>query len=111
MKRGDLVTVALAGDYGKPRPALIIQADAFGEHPSVTVLLVTSEHIEAPLVRIALDPSKSNGLARRSDIMIDKAMTLPRASIGKTIGAVDVATMNAVAAALMFFLGFAEAAG
>lgn len=40
MLRGDLVTVALSGDYGKPRPALVIQADAFAGHPSVTLLLL-----------------------------------------------------------------------
>jgi mRNA interferase MazF len=47
MKRGDLVTVAVQGDFGKPRPALIIQADQFGDHPSVTVLLITSSLVEA----------------------------------------------------------------
>ena len=40
--RGDLVTVVLADEYGKPRPALIIQSDLFREHSSVTVLPVTS---------------------------------------------------------------------
>ena len=43
MKRGDLVTVALSGDYGKPRPALVIQSDLFDEHPSITILPVTGE--------------------------------------------------------------------
>ena len=43
MKRGDLVTIALQGDYGKPMPALIVQPDLFDEHPSVTVLPVTGE--------------------------------------------------------------------
>lgn len=106
MRRGDLVTVALSGDYGKPRPALVMQADEFAEHPSVTVLLITSEHIGAPLVRISLEPNATNGLDRRSDIMIDKTMTLPRARIGKTIGRIDAATMSAVSNALMTFLGF-----
>lgn len=43
MRRGDLVTVALQGDFGKPRPALIIQSDLFDAHPSLTILPVTSE--------------------------------------------------------------------
>ena len=43
MKRGDLVTVALQGDLGKPRPALVIQSDLFEAHPSVTILPVTSD--------------------------------------------------------------------
>lgn len=56
MRRGDLVTIALQGAYGKPRPALIIQSDLFDEHPSVTVLPVTSELRETPLFRVMLDP-------------------------------------------------------
>ena len=28
MRRGDLVTVAVSGDYGKPRPAVVVTADA-----------------------------------------------------------------------------------
>ena len=104
MKRGDLVTVALSGDYGKPRPALIMQADVFAGHPSVTVLLLTSDHIEAPLVRISIEANASNGLTRRSDIMIDKAMTMPRSRVGQTIGALDTNTMSAVSRALVAFL-------
>ena len=56
MKRGDLVTVSLPGSYGKPRPALIIQSDLFDEHPSVTVLPITSELRDAPLFRITIEP-------------------------------------------------------
>jgi len=48
MQRGDVVTVAAAGDYGKPRPALIVQADLFNAaHPSVTVLPLTSTIVDA----------------------------------------------------------------
>lgn len=110
MKRGDLVTVALAGAYGKPRPALVIQADAFAGHPSVSVLLLTSELIDAPLVRISVEANESNGLARRSYIMIDKAMTLPRARLGKTFGRIDANAMRAVSSALGVFLGLEAAA-
>ena len=38
MQRGDLVVVAMQGDHGKPRPALVIQSDLFDELPTVTVL-------------------------------------------------------------------------
>ena len=27
MRRGDILTVAAPGDYGKPRPAVLIQSD------------------------------------------------------------------------------------
>jgi mRNA interferase MazF len=103
--RGDLFTVALAGDYGKPRPALIVQANAFAALPSVTLLPLTSDLREWSTFRIAISPTSDNGLTRRSQIMIDKAATLPRGKIGKQIGRLDSAQMRLVDTALMNFLG------
>ena len=60
--RGDVVTIAMQGDFRKPRPALVIQADQFNEHASVTVLPVTSTLVAAPLLRITVQPSTGNGL-------------------------------------------------
>lgn len=105
MRRGDVVTVSLPGDYGKPRPALIIQADLFREHPSVTVLPITSHIVEAPLLRIAIGPEC--GLDRQSQIQIDKAQTPRRERIGTIIGHADDATLHSVNRALTVFLGLA----
>ena len=105
MKRGDFVTVALSGDYGKPRPALIIQADAFNALPSVTVLRLSSEIIPAHLTRITVEPGPKNGLRVASQIMIDKAATLPREKVGQIIGHLDPATMRTVNKALIAFFG------
>jgi mRNA interferase MazF len=107
VKRGDLVTIVLPGTYGKPRPALVIQSDLFGEHPSITILPVTSELRDTPLFRISVKPDQGNGLRLRSQVMIDKAQTLPREKIGKTFGRLDDATMLAVTRALAVFLGLA----
>ncbi|TCS71772.1 transcriptional modulator of MazE/toxin MazF [Sulfuritortus calidifontis] len=106
MRRGDLVTVALQGDLGKPRPALVIQSDLFDAHPSVTILPVTSELRDAPLFRIALAPSDENGLSKPSQIMVDKPQSITREKIGKVIGHLDDETMLAVNRALAVFLGF-----
>ena len=77
MRRGDLVIVAAAGDYGKPRPAVIVQTDAFpGTSASVVICQLTSELAEAPDFRIVMDPSESNGLRARSQIMADKPVTV-----------------------------------
>jgi len=100
--RGDLVTIALSGDYGKPRPALVVQADAFDALTSVTVLRLTSE---LPLFRITVEAIRGTGLQRRSQVMIDKAATVPRSRIGQRIGRLDSDTMGAVSAALSKFLG------
>lgn len=104
MRRGDLVTVVTSGDYGKPRPALIVQADAFAEHPSITVLPLTSELHDAPLLRITVEPGKSNGLRRRSQVMVDKATTIPRVRVGHLIGQLDETTLSSVCRALAAFL-------
>jgi len=107
MKRGDLVTVALQGAYGKPRPALVIQSDLFDTHPSITVLPVTSELRDAPLFRIRVEPSAGNGLRQASDVIVDKPQSVPRDKIGEPIGCLADETMLRVNRALALFLGFA----
>jgi mRNA interferase MazF len=107
MRRGDLVTIALQGDYGKPRPALIIQSDLFSEHPSVTILPVTGELREAPLFRIVVKPSELNCLDKLSQIMVDKPQTIAREKIGKVFGRLEDDAMLAVNRALAVFIGFA----
>ena len=107
MRRGDLVTVALQGDLGKPRPALVIQSDMFGSHPSVTILPITSELRDTPLFRIAVTPTEQNGLSKPSQVMVDKPQSISRDKIGDVIGHMDDQTMLAVNRALAVFLGFA----
>lgn len=107
MMRGKLLTVALQGDYGKPRPAVVIQSDLFDEHPSVTVLPLTSELRDTPLFRITVEPSPDNGLQRRSQIMIDKIHTVPRTRLGSMLGKLSDDEQVAVNRSLMLFLGLA----
>jgi mRNA interferase MazF len=107
VRRGDLVTVAAPGNYGKPRPALVIQSDLFEELPSVTLCLVTSELRDTPIFRITVDPSPENGLRRVSQIQVDKVMTVARERIGGTIGRLDDTTMLKVNRSLSVFIGIA----
>ncbi len=107
MRRGDVVTVAAPGDFGKPRPALVVQSDLFDELPSVTLCLVTSTLRDAPIFRITVDPSKSNGLQRVSQIQVDKIMTVARERIGGAIGRLDDATLLKVNRSLAVFVGIA----
>lgn len=104
MRRGDLVTIALQSDLGKPRPALVIQSDLFDAHPSVTILPLTSELRDAPLFRISLQPSEGNGLGKPSQIMVDKPQSVARARIGPIIGRLGDENMMAVNRALAIFL-------
>jgi mRNA interferase MazF len=105
MKRGDIVTVSMPGDYGKPRPALIVQSDLFDEHPSLSVLPITSHLVDAPLLRIAIGPEC--GLERQSQIQVDNAQTPRRERIGAVIGHADPEILQAVNRALAVFLGLA----
>ncbi len=106
MKRGDLVPVILPGAYGKPRPALIVQSDLFDEHPSVTLLPVTSDLRETPLFRITIEPTESNGLRQISQVIVDKLHTVPRDKIGSAFGRLADSDLVAINRALALFLGF-----
>ncbi len=107
-RRGDIVTVAVSGDYGKPRPALIVQSDAFDELPSVMVVRLTSELHDWPAFRITIEPTPENGLRTTSQAMIDKATAVPRTKIGAVIGHADSATMRVIRNALIKFLTLDE---
>jgi len=109
MRRGDLVTVAATGDYGKPRPAVIVQTDAFPEaHASVVVCQLTSDLADAPDFRVTVDPSPENGLRIVSQVMADKPVTIRRERIGRKIGRLGDRDMSRLGAALAFVLGLAD---
>ena len=105
MRRGDFVTVALPGDFAKPRPALVIQADEFSETGTVTVLLVSGTLVSAPLLRITVHPTPTNGLRKPSQIMVDKAMSVKREKIGASFGRLDAETIVAVNRGVALFFG------
>jgi mRNA interferase MazF len=108
MMRGDLVTIAIQGDFGKPRPALVIQADQFSGHGSVSVLPVTSTLVAAPLLRVAIQPSTENGLQKPSQVMVDKAMTVRRDKVGPAFGRIDADALVEIERCLAVFLGIAK---
>ena len=109
MRRGDLVTVAASGDYGKPRPAVIVQTDAFPEnHASVVVCQLTSDLADAPDFRVTIEPNLENGLRLKSQVMADKPVTMRRERIGRKIGRLGNQDMSRLGIALAFVLGLAD---
>jgi mRNA interferase MazF len=95
--RGDIVVAVLPGDYGKGRPGLIVQSDAFNPtHLSVVVCPITSHLVDAPLFRLRLKPNAENGLESPSEIMIDKMTAITRTRIARVIGHLSEARMQAV---------------
>ena len=108
MSRGDVVIVAAAGDYGKPRPAVIVQSDAFpANHGSVVICQMTSELADAPDFRITIEPSPETGIRIRSQVMADKPVTIRRERIGQPIGRLAAADMARLNVALAFVMGLA----
>jgi len=103
------VTVAASGDYGKPRPAVIVQTDALpAEHASVIVCQMTSDIAEAPDFRITIEPTEKNGLRTRSQLMADKPVTIRRERIGRKIGSLDEKDIDRLNIALAFVMGLAD---
>lgn len=105
MKRGDIITVAAKGDFGKPRPALVVQSDLFAGATSVTYCPLTSELREAPRLRITIEPQPGNGLSKTSQVMIDKIQTVSKARVGTVIGRVTDKEMLAINGAVRLWLG------
>lgn len=108
MRRGDFVTIAVKGDFGKPRPALVIQADSFDEHTTVTVLPITSLLVAAPLLRITVEPGPETGLQRLSQVMVDKTVTVRRDKVGPAFGRLGADAMVEIERCLAVFLGIAK---
>ena len=108
MRRGDLITVALQGEHGKPRPALVIQSDLFGQLTStVTVALLTTTALDVPLIRVPVEPSEKSGLHTRSYVMIDQIFSARMRRVGQVFGRLSDTDMLAVNRALALFIGIA----
>jgi len=106
VKRGDIVVCALAGDYGKPRPAVIVQADLFNPtHASAVVCPITSHTIAAPLFRLPLPANPKTGLGKDSQIMVDKLTAIKSDRIRERIGTLSPGQRAEMDKALKLWLG------
>lgn len=109
MKRGTIVTVAGGPGYaGKPRPAVILQDERLGETTSITVALLTTTEVEAPLFRLPVEPTPETGLHARPFLMVDKVTTIPHNRLGPPIGQLPPESLAPLRTALMLFLGLAD---
>ena len=111
MTRGEIYTAAARGAYtGKPRPVVIVQDDRFDATASVTICPFTTNPIEAPLLRIQIEPTPANGLDRPSSLMVDKIATVPRSGLGEQLGRLSDDALVQLNRSLMVFLGLASVA-
>jgi mRNA interferase MazF len=106
LKRGEIWTAAGAKDYvGKPRPVLILQDERFDKTDSITVCAFTTDPTDAPLFRLIIEPSESNGLRAVCRLMVDKITTIPKSRLGYRVGRIadeDIVRLNR---AILVFLG------
>jgi mRNA interferase MazF len=98
----------MQGDFGKPRLTLVMQSDHFNEHATVTVLPVSSTIINAPLLRVTVQPNAKNGLQKPSQVMVDKAMTIKKDKLGSSFGHIDSDAMLEIERCLAVFLGITK---
>lgn len=109
MRRGDIHIAAARGVYaGKPRPVVVVQDNRFDATASVTVCPLTSDPVEAPLSRIAVEPTTATGIEQPSKIMVDKITTMPRANVHERVGRLADSDLIRFDRALLVFLGLAE---
>jgi mRNA interferase MazF len=107
VKRGEIWTVSGTGYAGKPRPAVIVQSDAFDATASITVCPVTSERPDAAFARIKVEPNERNGLRFDSHLMVDKITTVRKQKLGRRVGRLAPSEVRSLNQAIMVFLGLA----
>lgn len=107
MRRGEIWTVSGTGYAGKPRPAVLIQDDAFDATGSITICAFTSDETEAPLFRLLIEPTDSNGLRSASRLMVDKVTTVAKSKLGEKVGRLEDTDLLRLNQALLVFLGLA----
>jgi mRNA interferase MazF len=106
VKRGDIWTVAGApDDAGKPRPAVILQDDAFDATASITICPFTTHAVDAPLMRLPIEPSERNGLRAASHVMIDKMTTVSKKKLESRVGRLSDEDIVRVNRGVVVFLG------
>src|SRR3984885_13177941 len=108
MRRGDIWTVSGGKGYtGRPRPVAVLQDDRFDVTDSITICALTTDETEAPLFRLAVEPSERNGLRAVCRLMVDKITTVSKSKVGARVGRLgddDILRLNQ---AMIVFLGLA----
>jgi mRNA interferase MazF len=108
MRRGDIVTVALQGDLGKPRPAVVIQSDWLDETATVLVCPLTGTLRDAPVYRLDVPALPATGLRLPSQIMVEKIVAVRREKCGPPIGRLDAEALISLGRMLALMVGVGD---
>jgi mRNA interferase MazF len=87
---------------------VIIQDDGISETLSIAVCPLTSEPVEAPILRLLVEPPPENGLRNTSRLMVDKVITVPKSRFGQRIGCLADDDLLRLNRSLLVFLGLAR---
>ena len=110
VKRGNIAIVA-HGEFGRPRPGVIVQADELGDDTTTVLACPLSSDLSDfpnPRLRPIIEPRAENGLRLQSQIMTDKMVSLPRQRVRRVIGTIDAETTDRLDTALLLVLGLAR---
>lgn len=108
--RGEIWVVAERGHLaGKPRPAVLIQAEALDEHGTLQFCLIYSADAAQRDVffRVPVSPTEANGLEKASTVAVDKIVTVRRENVTSRCGVLEEDAMGLVNEALIIFQGLA----
>ncbi len=110
MKRGEIWTVSGGAEYlGKPRPAVIVQADEYSHIRSITLCPMSTHPVTERGIRLLVQPSAANGLSQPSQIMVDKISTASKAKLGEFVGRLEPWRLDQLNRALADFLDLKQA--
>ena len=109
MNRGDVVVASLPGDYGKPRPAIVVQSNTLNRQKPASYIVcpLTTTLTGVSDFRVQVTPDSDNGLVERSEAMVDKLSAAPARAVRSVIGRLDAETMREIDRALLVTLGIA----
>src|SRR3546814_13827316 len=85
VKRGDIVAVSLQGDYGKPRPSIIVQSNLLAELESLVICTITSAVRDAAF-GITVEQDNTRGVSVISPVLVDKLAIMTRTKISTAFG-------------------------
>jgi mRNA interferase MazF len=106
LSRGDVVIAVFPGELGKPRPAVVLQANEFpGIYTTVLSCPLTTHLLETPLLRPTINASAENGLQHRSQVMVEKITPIRREVIGQQIGRLADDDLSRIEVALVHVIG------
>lgn len=109
LSRGDVVTAVFPGELGKPRPAIVLQANEFlVTYTTVLCCPLTTHLIEAPLLRPLIEPTVDNGLLHASQVMVEKITPVRKEAIGQQIGRLPESDLTRIEVSLVQVTGLTQ---